>query len=95
MESQLGKCLDVEIAAPQVCKAIPKGKVATYGILAAATKSSPRAVGQVAAHLLCRLNGSNMRRTRQQLSNILLELLELLPCAVLVAEMHPFTQAIS
>ncbi|KAK9812002.1 hypothetical protein WJX73_007796 [Symbiochloris irregularis] len=29
-----------------VCKAIPKGKVATYGTLAALTKSSPRAVGQ-------------------------------------------------
>lgn len=37
----------------QVCKAIPKGKVATYGTLAALTKSSPRAVGQVCDASLC------------------------------------------
>ncbi|KAL3157705.1 hypothetical protein ABBQ32_012138 [Trebouxia sp. C0010 RCD-2024] len=30
----------------QVCSAIPKGKVSTYGSLAAMLKSSPRAVGQ-------------------------------------------------
>ncbi|BDA44866.1 probable methylated-DNA-protein-cysteine methyltransferase [Coccomyxa sp. Obi] len=30
----------------KVCSAIPKGKVSTYGALAIALKSSPRAVGQ-------------------------------------------------
>lgn len=30
----------------KVCSAIPKGKVSTYGALAQALKSSPRAVGQ-------------------------------------------------
>ena len=29
---------------------IPKGKVTTYGTLASATKSSPRAIGQVMRH---------------------------------------------
>ena len=29
-----------------ICKKIPKGKVSTYGIIANALKSSPRAVGQ-------------------------------------------------
>ena len=30
----------------QVCSAIPKGKVSTYGALSQVLKSSPRAVGQ-------------------------------------------------
>ena len=29
---------------------IPKGKVTTYGVLAKATKSSPRAIGQIMRH---------------------------------------------
>lgn len=33
-----------------VCKRIPRGKVATYGLLAKAVKSHPRAIGQALRH---------------------------------------------
>jgi alkylated DNA nucleotide flippase Atl1 len=36
----------------QLCKSIPKGKVSTYGAMAAVLQSSARAVGQVGALVL-------------------------------------------
>ena len=36
----------------QMCSAIPHGKVSTYGAMAKALQSSPRAVGQVLTGLL-------------------------------------------
>ena len=44
-----------------VCKAIPKGKVTTYGAMAAVLGSAPRAVGQVRARALPHLPTTRRR----------------------------------